>query len=293
MGAKRKSISYSKYGYWFISAAVILYTVFMIYPILNSIWLSLHATRGLNSEFVGLDNFKRLLEDPLFRQSLGNNFIFLIVQVPLMTIMGAIFAVMLNSPKLKGRTFFRLALFLPCVTSLVAYSVLFKMMFQADGVVNQLLMSWHIIQEPIGWLVDPFWAKVTIIIALCWRWTGYNMVFYLVGLQNIPSETLEAASIDGASEWKKFIHITLPQLKPIILLTSIMSTIGTLQLFDEPVNLTAGGPANATMTISQYIYKHSFVYSSNFGYAAALSWVLVIIVAILAVIQFKVGDDKE
>lgn len=292
MGAKKKSVNYSKYGYYFILTATILYAVFMIYPIVNSMWLSLHATRGLNSEFVGFGNFKRLLGDPLFRKSLGNNFIFLLIQVPLMTMMGAGLAVILNSPTLKFRTFFRLALFLPCVTSLVAYSVLFKMMFQADGIINQMLINLHIIKEPIGWLVDPFWAKVTIIIALCWRWTGYNMVFYLVGLQNIPSETLEAASIDGASEWQKFIHITLPQLKPIILLTSITSTIGTLQLFDEPVNLTEGGPANATMTISQYIYKHSFEYSSNFGYAAALSWVVVIIVAILAFTQFKVGDDK-
>lgn len=293
MRAKKQSVSYSKYGYWFIIAAVALYTVFMIYPVINSVWLSLHATRGLNSKFVGLGNFKRLLSDPLFWQSMMNNFIFLIVQVPLMTILGAVFAVMLNSKKLRFRSFFRLALFLPCVTSLVAYSVLFKMMFQADGIINQILMQCHVIREPISWLVDPFWAKITIIIALCWRWTGYNMVFYLVGLQNIPSETLEAASIDGANAWKKFTHIILPQLKPIVLLTTIMSTIGTLQLFDEPVNLTEGGPANATMTISQYIYKHSFVYSSNFGYAAALSWVLVIIVAILAIIQFRIGDDKE
>lgn len=126
MRAKKQSVSYSKYGYWFIIAAVALYTVFMIYPVINSVWLSLHATRGLNSKFVGLGNFKRLLSDPLFWQSMANNFIFLIVQVPLMTILGAVFAVMLNSKKLRFRSFFRLALFLPCVTSLVAYSVLFK-----------------------------------------------------------------------------------------------------------------------------------------------------------------------
>jgi lactose/L-arabinose transport system permease protein len=210
-----------------------------------------------------------------------------------MLTLGLIFAVMLNSTKIKFRSFYRLALFLPCVTSLVAYSVLFKMIFQIDGIVNTLLMNIHLITAPINWLNDPFWARVTIVIALCWRWTGYNMMFYLSGLQNISRDSLEAAEIDGAGKIRQLFFIIIPQLKPVILFTTIMSTIGTIQLFDEVVNLTGGGPANATLTISQYIYNHSFVYASNFGYSAALSYVIVIIVSVLAYIQFKVaGDDN-
>jgi lactose/L-arabinose transport system permease protein len=282
-----------KTGWIFISVAVVLALVFLLYPIIYSIILSFHSTKGLTSNFVGFGNIERLLKDKILFKALYNNFIFLIFQVPIMLTLGLVFAVMLNSTKIKFRGFYRLALFLPCVTSLVAYSVLFKMIFQIDGIVNNLLMNIHLISSPINWLNDPFWARVTIIIALCWRWTGYNMMFYLSGLQNISRDTLEAAEIDGAGKIRQFFYIIIPQLKPVILFTTIMSTIGTIQLFDEVVNLTEGGPANATLTISQYIYNHSFVFASNFGYSAALSYVIVLIVSILAYIQFKVAGDNS
>jgi lactose/L-arabinose transport system permease protein len=282
-----------KTGWIFISVAVVLALVFLLYPIIYSIILSFHSTKGMTSHFVGFGNIERLLKDKILFKALYNNFIFLIFQVPIMLTLGLVFAVMLNSTKIKFRGFYRLALFLPCVTSLVAYSVLFKMIFQIDGIVNNLLMNIHLISSPINWLNDPFWARVTIIIALCWRWTGYNMMFYLSGLQNISRDTLEAAEIDGAGKIRQFFYIIIPQLKPVILFTTIMSTIGTIQLFDEVVNLTEGGPANATLTISQYIYNHSFVFASNFGYSAALSYVIVLIVSILAYIQFKVAGDNS
>ena len=133
-------------------------------------------------------------------------------------------------------------------------------------------MSISFISVPIEWITHPFWAKILIIIAITWRWTGYNMIFYLSGLQNIDNSIYEAAEIDGASPFKKFTCITVPLLKPIILFTTITSTIGTLQLFDEVVNITKGGPANATTTISQYIYDLSFTYTPDFGYAAAVAY---------------------
>lgn len=291
--AAGKKAQYRKSGWIFISIAVILALVFLLYPIIYSIVLSFHSTRGLTSTFAGFGNIERLLKDKILFRALYNNFVFLIFQVPIMLTLGLIFAVMLNSTKLRFKSFYRLALFLPCVTSLVAYSVLFKMIFQIDGIINTVLLNIHLISSPINWLNDPFWARVTIIIALCWRWTGYNMMFYLSGLQNISRDSLEAADIDGAGKIRRFFYIIVPQLKPVILFTTIMSTIGTIQLFDEVVNLTAGGPSNATLTISQYIYNHSFVYASNFGYSAALSYVIVIIVSVLAYIQFKVaGDDN-
>ena len=154
-------------------------------------------------------------------------------------------------------------------------------------------MNINVISEPIAWITHPIWARILIIIAITWRWTGYNMVFYLAGMQSIDDSIYEAAEIDGASAFMRFKSITLPLLKPIILFTTINSTIGTLQLFDETVNITNGGPANATITISQYIYNLLFKYSPNFGYAAAISYVIVLIIVILSFIQLKAGGDKD
>ncbi|MGH4120309.1 carbohydrate ABC transporter permease [Clostridium sp.] len=282
----------SAIGWLFISVAVVIFLIFILYPVLNSFFLSFQSVKGLVQKFAGLDNYKRMFKDVLFRKALGNTFIYLIVQVPIMLTLAMFLATLLNSKKLRFKTFFRTAIFLPCVTSLVAYSVLFKMLFAPNGIINYALTSLKIINVPIQWLSDPTLAKIVIILALLWRWTGYNMIFYLAALQNVPSETYEAAEIDGANGLEKFFYITIPQLKPIILFTTIMSTIGTLQIFDEPMNLTAGGPGNATLSITQYIYNQSFVYAPNFGYAATLSYVVVFIVAILALIQIKLaGDD--
>lgn len=276
----------------FIAFAVIFSSVFLLYPIFYSIYISFHNFQGLNSVFNGFDNYFRMFQDDVFRKALMNNFTYLIFQVPIMLVLGLLLAFLLNSPNLKGKTFFRLAIFLPCVTSLVSYAVLFKMMFQVSGVVNDFLLTIGLIQSPIDWLNSPFWAKVTIIIALCWRWTGYNMVFYLAGLQNISADTLEAAEMDGANAFQKFFRVVIPQLKPVIVFTTITSTIGTIQLFDEVVNLTGGGPSNETLTAAQLIYNHSFTYTSNFGYSATLSWALVVIVALLSIIQLVITNKK-
>lgn len=210
-----------------------------------------------------------------------------------MILLALILSVFLNNKKLKWKGFFRTAIFLPCVTSLVAYSVIFKYLFSQDGIINVMLMKLALIGEPIQWLTDPFWAKITIVIAITWRWTGYNMIFYLSALQNVDESIYEAARIDGASPLQQFFKITIPSLKPIILFTSITSTIGTLQLFDEVVNITQGGPGNATITISQYIYNLSFKYTPDFGYAATVSYMIVIMIVLFSIIQFKVAGDKK
>ncbi len=284
-------------GWCFIALAVFLIALFYIYPVFNSLALSMTSGKGVVTKFVGFNNIIRLFKDSVFKEALKNTFIYFIFQVPIMLTFAMFIAVLLNSKNLKFRGIFRTAIFLPCVTSLVAYSILFRSIFSADGIVNVLLMDLHIIKQPIAWLIDPFFAKVTVILAITWRWTGYNMIFYLSGLQNIDPSIYEAAKIDGASKFRQFTAITVPLLKPIILFTSIMSTIGTLQLFDEVVNLTGGGASSptltATMTLSQYIYDLSFKYVPNFGYAATVSYVIVIIIAILGFIQFKVGGNKN
>ena len=185
------------------------------------------------------------------------------------------------------------AIFLPCATSLVSYAIIFRSLFATDGFVNSILTRLGILHTGYGFLTNPTSARIIIVVALIWRWTGYNMVFYLSGLQNIEYSVYEAAKIDGASPIQTFFKITCPLLKPTILLTAIMSTNGTLQLFDESVNLTGGGPANATITMSHYIYNCSFKYVANFGYSAAMSFLVLILVAILAFIQMKVGDKRD
>ncbi|WP_242426300.1 sugar ABC transporter permease [Vibrio sp. qd031] len=279
-------------GWSFVLPAVILIALFLLYPIAESLWMSLHSGKGVVTKFVGLRNVERLFNDPVFLKALSNTFIFLIVQVPIMILLSLILSSCLNQPNLKFRGFFRLAIFLPCVTSLVAYSILFKSMFALDGVINSTLLWLGIIESAIPWMTDPFWAKVMIIIAITWRWTGYNMIFYLSAMQNIDKSIYEAAKIEGVSPVRQFFFITVPLLKPTILFTSIMSTIGTLQVFDEVMNMTQGGPANETLTLSLYIYNLSFKFVPNFGYAATVSYVIVFFAAILAILQFKIAKDK-
>ena len=294
MSRKREmSPRLNRTGWCFVIPSVILLILFVFYPMVQALITSFQTGAGNNLTFTGIANYKRLLTDTTFRKALFNTILYLIIQVPIMILLALVISSMLNNKKLKFKGFFRTAIFLPCVTSLVAYSIVFKSLFATDGFVNAILMKLNLIAEPISWITDPVWAKVLIILAITWRWTGYNMVFYLSGLQGIDDSIYEAADIDGAGAFEKFKSITLPMLKPIILFTTINSTIGTLQLFDETMNITQGGPANATITISQYIYNILFKYSPDFGYAAAVSYVIVVMIVVLSFIQMKVGDKND
>lgn len=182
-------------------------------------------------------------------------------------------------------------IFLPCATSLVSYSIIFRSLFSNDGFVNAVLTMLGF--KAVGWFQSNWTARFVVIIALIWRWTGYYMVFFLAGLQNIQYTIYEAARIDGASSRQALFRITIPLLRPTILLTCIMAINGTLQLFDESMNLTNGGPGMATMSMSHYIYNLSFVQNPNFCYASALSVVILIMVAIFSVVQMKVGDKRD
>ena len=281
-------------GWAFLTPATLMIFIFSFYPMVQAFLTSLK--RGLPTALTYCDplwrNYQRMLSDKVFVQSVTNTLAYLIIQVPIMLVLAVIFATLLNNKDLKFRGLFRTCIFLPCATGLVAYSMIFRTLFTYDGMVNALLMNIGILSEPINWLNDPFYAKVVIIVGLVWRWTGYNMIFYLSGMQSIDYSIYEAARIDGANQFRQLVNITIPLLKPIILVTAIMSTNGTLQLFDESVNLTRGGPANMTITMSHYIYNTMFTKNPNFGYAAAMSFVILIMVAILSAIQTKVGDKR-
>ena len=278
-------------GWAFLLPASILIFVFCFYPMVQALILSFQKGTGSAVQPAGFANYARILKDATFQQCLFNTIFYFVIQVPIMLILALILAQLLNSPDIKGKGIYRTMIFLPCATSLVSYSMIFKSLFANDGLVNRVLSTVGI--PTVDWFQNAWAARWVIVIALIWRWPGYNMVFYLAGLQNIDYSIYEAARIDGASPIQQFIHLTIPLLKPTILLTAIMSTSGTLQLFDESVNLTAGGPGKATMTLTHYIYNISFVETPKFNYAAALSVFILVVVAVLSAIQMKVGDKRD
>ncbi len=282
-------------GWFFLIPATVLIFWMSFYPMIRALMISFQGGRptALTWSDPLTRNYQFLMKDNVFKTSLKNTFTYLIIQVPIMLVLAMIFATLLNDHQLKFKGVFRTCIFLPCATALVAYSLIFRTMFAYDGMINAVLMKIGILKAPVNWLNNPGTAKAVIIIALIWRWTGYNMIFYLSSMQSIDYSVYEAARIDGAGAATQLFKITIPLLKPIILVTAIMSTNGTLQLFDESMNLTEGGPANATITMSHYIYKTMFQMNPNFGYAAAMSFVILILVAILSAIQMKVGDKRE
>lgn len=280
-------------GWAFLTPATLLIVAMSFFPMFKALLLSFKTGIGAAMQWTGITNYIRMFQDVVFIQALKNTFLYLIIQVPIMLILALILASMLNDRNLKFKGLFRTAIFLPCATSLVSYSIIFRSLFAVDGFINAFLIKLGILSTGYNFLAQPTSSRIIIILALVWRWTGYNMVFYLSGLQNIEYSVYEAAKIDGASAFQAFRKITVPLLKPTILLTAIMSTNGTLQLFDESMNLTNGGPANATVTMSHYIYNVSFKYVPNFGYAAAMSYLILILVAVLAYFQMKVGDKRD
>ena len=279
-------------GWAFLSIAAGLILWMNFYPMARGLYMAMQTGVGANMEFAGLVNFQRLLVDPQFRQTIITTFLYLLVQVPIMLLFALVLASMLNDRSLKFKGLFRTAIFLPCTVGLVAYSLIFRQMFAFDGIINTLLVNIGILETGHNWLGTVWSARAVIIIGLLWRWTGFNMIFYLAGLQNIDRSIYEAANIDGASAMQVFWRITIPLLRPIILLTAIMSTNGTLQLIDESLNLTDGGPGIASRTMSHQVFAMAFQGNPNLGYASAMSFVIFIFVAVLALAQMKVGDRR-
>lgn len=273
-----------------LASALILF--FSYIPMIQAFFLSLQTGKGANLQFDGLANYARMLQDETFWTTIGNTLFYAAIQIPVMVVLSLFIAVLLNDPKLRLRGFYRTCIFLPCVTSLVSYSILFKNLFAVDGLVNNLLLQWGIVDQAIPFVLSQGWAKVVIIVALIWRHTGYYMIFYLSALQNIDTSIYEAAKMDGSNFFHTFVKITMPMLKPIIFLTSVMALNSTLQLFDEVVNLTNGGPGNATRTISQYIYDLSFNYVPSYGYAAAVSYVVLMLIVVITLIQKGIMREK-
>lgn len=241
-------------------------------------------------EFVGLQNFTRMLSDDTFWISLKNTFLYTISVVPLTLICSLGLAILLNQ-KIKGVKFFRTAFFFPYVTSLVAIAVVWSMLFHPTmGPINQFLRV--VIENPPGWLSSSDWALTAIIIVSVWRGMGYYMILYLAGLQGISKELYEAAAMDGANKWKQFSHITVPALRPTTFFVTIMLVINCFKIFDLVQVMTDGGPGRATNVLVYQVYSEAFV-KFNFGYASAIAMVLFVIVLVITVIQFKWNQIRE
>ena len=283
-------------GWIYLAPATILIFIMSFWPIIQAVITSFKTGSSANMQWANpfAYNYTRMFQDAVFKRSIGNTFLYLIIEVPIMLVLAILLAQLLNNKHLKFKGLFRTCVFLPCATSLVSYALIFKSLFATQGLINTILVKLGILESNFNFLGTGWSAKIIIIVALIWRWTGYNMVFFLAGLQNIEYSVYEAAKIDGASGWRTFWSITVPLLRPTIVMTTIMSINGTLQLFDESVNLTKGGPANATITMSHYIYNGSFGEGvANFGYASAMSVIVFIMVAILAFINLKVGGKRD
>ncbi|MDO4305600.1 MAG: sugar ABC transporter permease [Eubacteriales bacterium] len=273
----------------FLAPYLLVYLTFTLYPTAYSVVLSFMKFKGGNLTFIGLKNFQFLFSDPVFYKAIVNTFIILLIQVPIQTILAVVLADFLNKKTLHCKGIFRMVIFMPVLIDTVSYSIVFRLFFNTEnGMINNLLESLGMIGP--DWLNVGVLSKAVIIIAMTWRWTGYNTVIILGGLQNIPSELYEAAAIDGAGKWQQFWSITIPGIKPVLLFSIILSVTGTLQLFTEPYLLTYGGPINETLTIVQYLYKVGFK-TFNFGAASAGSYVLAIMIGILTFLQLKVTKE--
>lgn len=285
VGSRRQLV-----GLGFVLPAVILFLIFFAYPLLASLWQSLLDSSGGSETFVGLANYRRLLADPRIYRTLVMEILLLVFQVPIMIVLALALALILNQSWLRFRPGFRTIYFLPAVTTLVAYSIVFRIILTTDGgLVNQILGVFHL--GPVSWLDTAVWARVAIIASVIWRWTGYNMVILLAGLQGVPKDLYDAAAVDGATRWKTTTRVVIPQLRPMILFTSVTSTIGALQLFDEDFILTDGGPDNATLTPVVLLYKVGFK-QFDFNYASAIAWVLVLFIGIVTFIQFRIMRER-
>jgi ABC-type sugar transport system permease subunit len=286
-------VARNKQAYLFVSPFFILFIVFGLYPIIYSFVLSLHewhANKPWN--YVGLKNYATLLtKDKVFWTSLFNVVYIFIINVPVMIFLSVFIALALNNPARKHKDAFRIIYLLPYVTSVLSIAIVFYVLFDdRNGVINGLIGLVGI--PPVQWLTSQSMSKISIDILVTWKWTGYNMIIALAGLQSIDTQIYDAAKIDGAGSARTFWKITLPLLRPVIGFQFIMSTIGTFNMFTEPYFLTNGGPGYSSITLVLYLYRTAFKFF-QLGYGAAIAFLTFIVVLIPAVVQVRMYAERD
>ena len=294
-GAGRRPLGEGRAAWMLALPFCLLFLVFTAWPVVQSLFMSLTDTksRDLRSPFsvnvIGFDNFTRAFADPVFRKAALNTAYFVVIGMPLTLRIALAAAVALDKGITRFRSTFRLGFYTPVITSIVAVAVVWRFLLQEEfGLINTVL-GWVGITGP-NWLGDPHWSMPGLILMASWRNFGTAMIIFLAGLQGVPYVLHEAASIDGAGAWQRFRHITLPMLRPTLLFVSVTTSIGYLQFFEEPFVMTNGGPLNSTISMSMYTYKQ-FGFG-NYGYAASMSYIIFVVIAIVAAIQFRLLRDN-
>lgn len=279
-------------AYGFLTPYLAIFAVFWFWPIIYSFYLSFLSTRRLPWSWNPGMTWGRIHQDPAFFNALGNTLKILLIQVPVMIALATLLAVLLNSKLLKARGLMRFAFFAPVVIGEAAYAAVFRLMFNAEfGIVNKSLDQIGI--DGPNWFGQPNAAMAVIIIAVTWRWMGYNAIIILSGLQSIPEDVYEAARLDNVSPRQQFLYITLPLLRPVILFCIILSVIGSMQLFAEPFLITnQGGPGGATETLGLFLYRQGFL-NLNFGYASAIAYTIAALAVAISALNLWVGRERE
>ena len=296
-------IKKNRWAYVFISPFFLLFSVFGLFPIVFSMYLSFQRWNGVRPmEFIGLKHYNWLFQSVLgsgsggrvFWQSVENGFYLFIMYVPLMTFMAIVLAVILNSPRIRGFRFYRTLIFAPYVTSMIAAGFTFRLMLTNDGGLFNLVLD-GVGLPTVAWLEEAWWGRASLCMLVIWGWLGYNMVLMLAGLQTIPKELAEAARVDGASPRQVLFRITMPLLRPMILFSVVLSTMGTFALFNEVMALTNGtaGPRRATLTPIVHIYNDAFQ-NFWFGRASAQGYVYFLLLFVLTIFQFRyIGRGEQ
>ncbi|GAB2604708.1 sugar ABC transporter permease [Streptomyces capparidis] len=282
--------------YVFISPFYVLYGLFLLVPILIGLYLSCTEWAGLGTpRWVGLRNYRDLLTDHSFWTSVGNTAVYVVFTLCVVVPAALLIAQALNARGLRGRDLFRMAYFMPVVISPIVITLVFGLIFDREfGLINATLRAVFGFGG-IDWLGEPAWARVTVVILVLWRWTGYLTIFFLAGLQNVPRELYEAAAIDGAGPVRRFLDVTLPALRPVTAFVAVTVLVNTAQIFDEPFLLTQGGPGESTLSVTMFIFRAGFQ-RQQLGYAAAagvLLFVAVFVLGQLAIRALGVGRSSR
>lgn len=277
--------------YLFIIPACVVIGTFVIYPALKAIYLSFTNFNMINEAgFVGVANYVNVWADPFFWAALKNTLLYMIVVVPVLVIAPIFLAALVNT-SIPGITFFRAAIYLPVVTSLVISGLIWKWVFEEKGILNYVLITTGITDTPVAFLTDPANALFSVMVVTIWSGMGYYMVIYLAGLQSIPRHLYEVAEVEGVSQWQQMLHITIPMLRPSIAVVTVMSSIAAMKVFEEVYVMTKGGPLDSTKTLVFYIYESAFD-EFEMGYASAIGVILFLLTLVFSLINLRFLREK-
>jgi multiple sugar transport system permease protein len=283
-------------AYLFLAPGFLLFALVILYPIARALQISLHEwaiVPGVTSEYVGLDNYRRALDDPLFWRALVNTGVYMAATVPAQIALGLAVAVLLDA-RMPARTFFRTVYYIPVITSWVVVSLLFRYLFLTDGgLVNWTLTDGlHVTDENISWLGGRWSALAAISILGIWKGIGWSMVIFLAALQSVPRELHEASAVDGANAWQRFRAVSLPAIRPVTAFVTILLVIGGFNVFTSVFLITGGGPGDETQVLLTYMYRQAFTFL-DFGYASSISFILTLIVFALSLAQLRLFRRPE